>query len=317
MAAGVRVLLLVAFAVLATPSSAPAVVTMGAVSTYPVAVDVELDLTEKSHWQGIRPGCFAPHENFDVTYNLKLDSRPGAQAQIVPGIANVSPVSYGSSPSYGAKSSFRQWSSGNPWELETQYPDPDCGQAPAPPDWATSPTCKKINERVSATLLANDYDEAGKTGFNGDGIVLVTRTPKAKPTANGADMGASCYRTLHDIDPRGRHSLIEISLKSTVIEIPVPKMRDKLKALAKGSKKARPSFRLPVSVSGDCKAMRMRPTVGDDPDFSESSFSQPHQALGSFNGEPGKSACMISGTGSVTVRRAGAAVNTKAPFVLP
>ena len=112
------------------------------------------------------------------------------------------------------------------------------------------------------------------------------------------------------MDPKGLDSLAEISLKSTLISVPVPKLAVKLKQLTDGSDRSKPSFSIPIRVSGNCDAMTMTPYVGQRPGWTVNPFSLPHQALGSTNGDPAKSPCFISGKGKAVVRRVGPVVST-------
>lgn len=295
-----------------TPAGAGAVLV--SLKTFPVSVDVDLEITEKTAWTGIRPGCYAPAENFSMTYKLDMRTRPnGPKSKIKRGTATLTGASYGTTETFGAKGGFRQLGSPGSWELETKDP-PGCDSgAPPPPAWAVSPTCKRISERVSTALLANDIDDPDDPTSNrvsSDGVLAIARTPKPVPTAGGATMGASCYRTLHDITREGLSSAIAIAPTSTFIMVPIPKLELKLAALARGSSHARPSFRVDITVGGDCAGMRMKPSLGPDPDFTKAPFSQAHDALGSFNGEADRTLCTISGSGRVIVRREGAVVNT-------
>lgn len=311
-ARGLIVVLIAVVGLAVAPTPAGAVATV--LKTFKTSIDVKLNLTERSIWQGIRPGCFAPQEDFDMTYKLRMDSRPNDKgSKLRNGVASLTPASFGVTPSYGDRKSFRQYSIGAPWTLETQYQAGCDGPAPAPPDWAVAPTCKAVNERVEASLLQNtidDPDDPTSNLLSDDGVLLLVRSPKASPTVNGANIGESCLRTLHNIEPMGDGSLVAIGLKQTLISVPIPNLQGKLKRLARGKRKSHPSFRIPIDVGGDCKGMWMKPTIGPDPDFVATPFSQPHNALGSFNGDATKSVCMISGSGSVTVRREGAVRET-------
>lgn len=304
------------FALTATPAHAVATV----LQTFKTSIDVKLDVTERSIWEGIRPGCYAPQENFDMTYQMRLDSRPDdKKSEIKNGKAALTPASFGVTPSYGDRKSFRQYSSASPWTLETQYPAgcEGAGAPPAPPAWAVSPGCKRINERVEASLVqdsVNDPDDPSSSPLSDNGSLVIVRSPKAAQTINGANMGESCLRTLHDIDPIGENSLVAISLQETLFSVPIPKLASKLSRLADGSRKSRPSFRVPIRISGNCNSMRMRPSVGPHPDYVPTPFSLPHNALGAFNGDASKTVCMISGAGSVTVRREGAVRETLVPI---
>jgi len=292
-------------------AASPAGAVVRSLTTYPVSIDVDLDLTMQSDWKGIRPGCFAPAENFSMTYRLDLKSRSkGKKSVIKKGTATLTGGSFGTTPSYGDTGSFRQFSDGNPWELQTANPA-GCGTdpAPAPPSWATSPTCKKVSERVSATLLMAADDKAKST----DGALIVTRSPKAKPTINGATVGASCFRTFHAIDPSGIDSNIAIGLKDTLLSVPVPGLSRKLRELSEGSSRSRPSFTVPIRVSGTCGNMKMTPFLAEREGFTPASLTQPHNALGSFNGDPDQSTCTIAGRGRAIVRREGKITETAIP----
>lgn len=302
------------FALTASPAHAVAQL----LQTFKTSIDVKLDVTERSIWEGIRPGCYAPQENFDMSYQLRVDSRPNdKKSKIKEGTAALTSVSFGVTPSYGDKKSFRQFSTASPWTLETQYPADCSGTAPPPPAWAVTPQCKRINERVEANLLQNtinDPDDPASARPSDDGVLLLVRTPRAAPTINGASIGDPCYRTFHDMTAVTADSLMAIDLNSTVISIPIPNLQKKLSRLADGSRKSRPSFRVAIRVSGNCNSMRMRPSNGPNLDFVATPFSQPHNALGSFNGDASKTQCMISGAGSATVRREGAVRETLVPI---
>ena len=121
--------------------------------TFKTSIDVKLNLTEHSNWNGMQPGCTAPEEKFDMTYQMRVDSTPSRKSDISNGTTTLSNLAYGTTPSYGDKSSFHQYSSSAPWEIETQYPASCNAQAPPVPEWATSPTCKKVYNRVESHLL--------------------------------------------------------------------------------------------------------------------------------------------------------------------
>lgn len=291
--------------VVAGPAGAVAI----SLKTFKTSIDVRLNVTEHSIWNGIRPGCFAPQESFDIRYHLAIDSTPTRKSKIKVGTASLTPASFGVTPNYGDRRSFQQFSTPGQWTLETQYPA-GCGSEPAPPPpaWATSPTCKNIKERVSTALLQNTINDPSDPTSNlgsDDGALVIFRTPRAKPTVNGASIGDSCLRTLHDVDPMGADSLVNIGLKDTFISVPVPNLNAKLSRISRGSRKSRPSFRVPIKISGNCNAMKMVPSNGPSDNFVPSPFSQPHNALGSFNGEPDKSICTIAGSGVAIVRREG------------
>ncbi len=293
-------------------AASPAAALVQNLQTFPVSVDVKLKLTERSTWKGIRDGCYAPAENFDMTYELTIDSRPnGKKSKVRVGTATLTGGSFGATASYGDRGSFRQFSAPSPWELETQDPA-GCGSdpPPAPPSWATSPTCRHISEQVSAILGRTSGDNAG------DGTLILVRTPKPTTATRGAGIGDSCYRTLHNITAQGIDSEITIGLRETVVSVPLPKFAHKLRGLTEGSGRARPSFRVPITVGGDCLAMHMTPSTGAHPDFTRAPFSQPHEALGPFNGDAAQTPCTISGSGRVVVRREGAVVDTAIPLRL-
>lgn len=282
--------------------------------TFKTSIDVRLNVTEHSIWNGIRPGCFAPQESFDIKYHLTIDSTPTRKSTIKMGTASLTAASFGVTPNYGDKRSFEQFSTPGAWTLETNYPA-GCGTEPAPPPppWATTPSCKHIKERVSAALLQNTINDPSDPTSNlgsDDGALVIYRSPRAKPTVNGASVGDSCFRTLHDVDPMGADSLVNIGLKDTFISVPIRNLNSKLSRLSRGSRKSRPSFRVPIKISGNCNAMKMTPSNGPSDGFVLTPFSQPHNALGSFNGEPDKSICTIAGSGIAIVRREGPVVRT-------
>lgn len=288
----------------------PADAAVRSLTTYPLSVDVDLDLTLQSDWKGIRAGCFAPAENFSMTYRLDLKSRSkGKKSVLKKGTATLTGGHFGATASYGDTASWRQFSSGAPWELQTANPVGCETPAPAPPSWATSPTCKKTSERISATLLEAGDDKARAT----DGALVLLRTPKAKPTINGASIGPSCLRTFHDIDPSGIDSNIAIGLKDTLISVPIPNLSGKLKDLAEGSAGSRPSFTVPIRVSGTCGDMKMTPFLDTREGFEPRTLTQPHNALGPFNGDPDQSTCTIGGRGRAIVRREGKITETVIP----
>lgn len=302
---------LLALAVTASPASAM----VTSLTTYPVSIDVDLDVTMQSDWKGIRPGCFAPAENFSMTYRLDLKSRSkGKKSTLKNGTASLlTGRSFGASPSYGDVASFRQFSSSAPWELQIANPA-GCGDepAPAPPPWATAPRCKRLGERLTAALLRADDDKAKPS----DGALLITRSPKASPslTGFGATMGASCLRTLHDVYPRGIDSSVEIGIEYTILRVPVPNLRRKLRDLSEGSRKSRPSFTVPIRISGTCGDMGMTPYLDERDGYTPRRITQPHNALGAFNGDPDQSTCTIAGRGRAIVRREGVITETAVPL---
>lgn len=283
--------------------------------TFKTSIDVRLNITEHSIWQGIRPGCYAPAEDFDMRYHLSLDSTPlGKRSNIKSGTTSLTPGVFGVTPSYGDKRSFEQFSTPGQWTLETAYPG-GCGSEPAPPPpaWAVSPGCTAIKERVSATLSQNTVNDPSDPTSNlpsDDGALVISRSPRARPAASGRSIGDSCFRTLHDVASMGVDSYVSMGLKDTFISVPVPNLQAKLSRLAKGSSGSRPTFRVPIKISGTCNAMHMSPSNGPHPDFVATPFSQPHNALGAFNGEANRTVCTIAGSGIAVVRREGKVVGT-------
>ncbi len=292
--------------VAAAASTASAAV--GSLETYKVEIDVSLSVSERSIWNGIYPGCFAPQEKFDQTYKLEIDSKPGRKSKIKAGTATLFPGTFGTTNSYGARSSFRQSAKSGPWELQVANPA-GCNSAAAPvPSWATSPTCKKISERVSATLSGSS--DAGSS----DGWLVIRRGPKASPASRGGSIGASCYRTLHNVDFPGVNQVFEVGLKDSFIQVPVPNLRQKLEKLTNGSSSSRPSFKIPIKLSGDCNNAKMSPQTDLKDSWSPLFGSLPHQALGYIGSEYNRSVCMVSGSGSATVRRVAAVKSTVVPL---
>lgn len=266
-------------------------------TTYPVSVDVDLQITERTSWKGIRPGCFAPAENFSMVYEVDVNSRPhGKASRIKNGAVTLVPGLAGATPSYGAPGGFRQFSTAAPWELQVANPA-NCPPANALPSGISSPTCKRIAERVVASLQ--------QEGDGPDGRLTITRSPRAAQTLKAGSIGPGCLRALRDADPVGLASEFVLSLRSTLITVPVRSLRSKLTALAEGSDDARPSFRLPITVSGDCTAMRMSGSIGDKPGFTKSPFAEPNQAIGNPVDLERDATCTLSGRGDVTVRREG------------
>lgn len=301
-----------ALALAATASSAGAVA-LG-LSTFKTSIDVNLDITENSEWKGIRPGCYAPGEEFEMNYKLHIDSRPKKSSKIKTGIASLTGASFGVTPNYGAKGSFRQSGKPGQWTLQTNYPAGCTGSAPQPPPWASSPQCKKISERVYASLRQSDItDPDAQDGSVLDGTLVLMRVKKASTASLGTSIGNPCHRTLQSIYSEGVQSLVEISMKTTIIEVPVPLLRRKMEKLAKGSDRSRPDFSIPIRVAGDCDSMRMTPYTGPDPDFIADRIGVPHQALGDSEGKESNSLCHIGGRGTATVTRVGPVVETLVP----
>lgn len=287
--------------------------TVRVLETYKAEIDVKMSASERSIWNGIAPGCFAPQESFDTKLTARIDSTPSSKSQIKPGTVTLFPGSYGMTSSYGDKGSFVQAPKSGAWELQTQNPAGCNAAAGAVPSWATSPTCKKTSERVMASLIQHSVDDGPSGSTATDGSIIIMRTPKASPRGTAKSIGASCVRTLHNIDPSQLDSQLDFGLKSTFIQIPIPGLRTKLEKLTKGGAKSRPSFKVPIDIGGDCKSMTMKPSIGGLPGFEPSNVSFPHQALGNIFGDFTKSVCMADGDGRVTVRRVGRVVETTVP----
>jgi hypothetical protein len=278
-------------------------VVFGYLKTYPTSVDVDLKITERTSWKGIQPGCYAPAENFGQNYVIDANSRPrGKASKIRTGTTTITAVSVGVTPSYGAKGGFRQFSSGAPWELETANP-PSCSTAARPvPAWASSPTCKRITERVSALLVME--------GNASDGRLVINRTPRAAALAKGATVGESCFRTLSDADTPQLATQLAINLRDTFIALPIRSLRAKMLALAEGSAGARPFFRLPIRISGDCREMKTSGSIGTRSDYTRSPWNTLNRPLGSPSDLDKAASCTLEGSGDVTVTRVGRVVET-------
>lgn len=292
--------LLASLALIVSAASVASAVTIG-FKSFQVSIDVDLNLTEHTEWNGERSGCFAPYEKWSHDFTVDIDSSPGRKTHPTRARATVQQLvedGTGTTPSYGAKGSFVQSSSNGSWELTTTNPA-SCGETPPVPDWATSPTCKKTSERVAATLV-----ESGATGTaNGDGILQLYRTPRAKPNPFGKSIGASCYRTLHDLETAFADAEFGITEKSTIIQLPIPDLKEKLTDIGRGGAKSHPKFKVRLRIWSLCNNVNLRPTTAEKPGWVKSPFSQPHQFLGSFNGEPERTKCNLGGSGWLTVRR--------------
>lgn len=302
-------LLLATTLLLATAGTAGAVVVM--LNTFRMEIDVKLNVTQHSSWHGIAPGCYAPQEKFDTALTARLDSTPSSRSKIKAGTATLLPGSFGATSSFGAKASFRQSAKSGPWELQTQNPASCNLPAPAVPSWATSPTCKKVSERVMASLIQHDTDgDANSPARITDGSLLLMRVTKPNAKSRGASIGDSCLRSLRGIDAVGIDSELDFMSRNTFMQIPVPKLKPKLERLAKGSARSRPSVKIPIKFGGDCTAMTMQPSIGDRPGFQQSIGSTPHNALGNIFGDWSKSPCTVSGSGRAILRRVGPVVST-------
>lgn len=294
--------LLASLVFIAAAASTASAVTIG-FKSFKTSIDVQLNLTEHTEWNGERPGCFAPYEKWSYDYGLDIDSTPSKKSKSTLATTTVQPLipkGTGTTYAFGAPGSFKQSSSNASWELTTANPA-NCPTAPAVPGWATSPTCKKISERVGASLI-----ESGAEGTKeGDGMLQIIRTPKAKPMPFGKSIGASCYRTLHNLDTSFYDAEVGITLKSTIITMPIPDLVEKLRDIGTGGASERPSFKVRLRFWSKCNNYNMSPQGPIDTGFSMSPFSQPHQFLGSFNGESERSKCTLSGSGWLKVRREG------------
>lgn len=301
-----------ALALAGTATSAGAVAFT--LSTFKTSIDVKLDITENSEWKGIRPGCFAPAEEFGMNYKLNIDSRPKKSSKIKTGVATLTGASFGVTPNYGAKGSFVQSGKPDQWTLQSEFPAGCSGEVDPPPPWASTPQCKKISERVYATLRQSDIkDPDSQDGSVLDGTLVLMRMKNASTVSLGKSIGEPCHRTLQDIYSEGVQSLVDISLKTSIIEVPIPNLRTKMEKLVKGSDRSRPDFSVPIRVSGDCDSMRMTPYTGPNPDFIADRNGLPHKALGDSQGKEANSLCHIGGRGRVTVTRVGPVVTTIVP----
>lgn len=299
-----RIALALLAAVLMTAAAAStASAVMIGFSSYRASIDVDLKLTEHTEFNGVRDGCFAPFEKWSYDYGLDIDSTPTKKSKATLATATVQslvPKGTGTTYAFGAPGSFKQSASNASWELTTKNPA-SCNGTPAVPDWASSPTCKKISERVGAALT-----ETGTEGTkDGDGMLQIIRTPKAKPMPFGKSIGSSCYRTLHNLETSFYDAEVGIALKSTIITMPIPDLKEKLRDIASGGPKERPSFKVRLRFWFKCNNYNMSPQGPIDTSFNESPFSLPHQFLGSFNGEPERSKCTLSGSGWLKVTREG------------
>lgn len=301
----------VAVAVFTTLVAATAGAVVKSLDTFKTEIDVDLKITERSVWDGIYPGCYAPQEKFNQTYTLDFDSKPGRKSKIKSGTTTLFPSGYGTTASFGDKGSLKQSGKSGEWELQVANPASCNSGAPPVPSWATSPGCKKINERVMASVVgASGESEGGKVT---DGSIILYRVAKPKASSKGASIGASCWRTLHNTYFSGIDQVAEIGLRNTFLQIPVPGLQQKLTKIAGGSAKSKPSFKVRFGLSGDCNTARMTPTVGDKQNYTPIVGSLPHQALGHIFEQTYRSSCMISGSGSIVVRRVAPTRTTVVP----
>lgn len=297
-------LALVAALIVAAVAAGAAQASLFKLETFKTSIDVKLNLTEHSMWNGIQPGCFAPQEKFDMTYQMRVDSTPSRRSDIRNGTTTLSNLAYGTTPAYGDKRSFNQYSSSAPWELQVQNPASCNTETPQVPAWATSPTCKKAYNRVEASLLMTS--EAKK----GDGSLVLNRISRIGRTS-GTDIGASCFRTLHEIKTEHLDTALAIDTTHTMAQLPIPDLEAKLERISRGSARSHPSFKVNFRISNTCNNMGISPSTGEDSNFLVGLTSTPHQALGTHNGDPARSTCTISGFGTAIVRREGRVQSTR------
>lgn len=272
--------------------------------TFKTSIDVKLSLTETSNWNGITEGCYAPQEKFNIAYQMRIDSTPSRRSAVKDGITTLSNLAYGTTNSYGAKRSFNQYSSSAPWELVVQNPASCDTPAPPVPAWASSPTCKKVYNRVDAQLVMTTNTTKG------DGSLVLNRVGRPGGTAGG-NIGASCFRTLHNIASGHFDTVIGIDASHTFIQLPIPNLETKLKKISRGSSRSRPSFKIKFRVSDSCTDMGVSPSNGQDDSFLASFFTTPHQSLGDHKNDINRSNCKISGNGIAVVRREGRVRSTR------
>lgn len=288
--------------VAALPSPANSVV-LGKLTTYPVVAKVSMDLTVTVGWQGIKAGCFAPQENFDVVHSLSFDTHPtGKKSKVKPGTATLNsgplvPAFFGATATLGAPKGAKQSGKTNGWDLEINYPaGSNCGTPQPPPPTIVAPVCNVVAERTSVSLeMATPEDKK-------DGVITIRRTPSKNPTApEGASMNPSCYRTLHDVKFATERSVMAIFPNMTFIQVPIPNLAGRLDLLAGPKGPAPYIFR----ISGDCSAAVASPSIGPEPGF-ERILGQPHDAIGQgWNDAPGNNICTVSGSGRLDLIRTG------------
>jgi hypothetical protein len=300
---------LVALALVAVSPRPAGAVTLGTLTTYPVVAKLSMDMTVTVRWQGIKAGCFAPQENFDVVHTFSFDTHPtGRKSKVKPGKATLNsgplvPPFFGATATLGAPKGAKQSGKTNGWDLEINYPA-GCGTEPAkpPPPTIVAPRCIPIAERTSVSLeMATPEDKR-------DGVITIRRTPSKNPTAaEGANMGPSCYRTLHDVKFATERSVVAIFANMTFVQVPIPNLAGRLDLLAGPKGPAPYIFR----ISGDCSAAVAKPSIGPEPGFDRS-VGQPHDAIGqAWNDTPGNNTCTISGTGRLDLTRTGDVKTTR------
>jgi hypothetical protein len=299
---GIVVALLASAALVAPPPHPADAVVLGTLTTFPVVTNLSMDIKVTVHWKGIKAGCFAPQEDFDVVHTFSFDTHPnGKKSKVRPGTATLNagplvPEFFGATATLGAPGGAKQSGKAGSWILETQYPG-GCGPDPAPPVPAsiTAPNCKAITERVSVSA------EISEPGEERHGVLTIRRTPSANRTAaEGAGMGASCHRTFHDISFSTEGSQAAIFENMTFIRVPVPNLRARLDRLVDSP----PSAPLIFSISGECGSAAVRPSIGPVSGF-EKRATQPHDSIGQAWSDTGNNTCTISGTGKVSFARVG------------
>jgi hypothetical protein len=294
---------LLAVALLAVSPRPGSGAVLGTLTTYPVVAKLSMDLTMTVHWHGIKAGCFAPQEDFDVVYTFSFDTHPnGKKSTVKPGTATLNsgplaPSFFGATATLGAPKGANQSGTTNGWVIEVNYP-PGCGTEPAkpPPPTILAPRCNSIAERTSVSLEMAEPDEKR------DGVMTIRRTPSKNPTAaEGASIHPSCYRTLHDVKFATRRSVVAVFPTMTFAQVPIPNLAGRLDLLA-GPKGVAPFI---FRIGGDCSSASARPSIGPEPGFDRIA-GQPHDAIGqAWNDAPGNNTCTISGTGRLDLIRTG------------
>lgn len=290
-----------------------------ATAQYPVSVKVDISVTQRSIWNGIKPGCFAPQENVDVSYTWRIRTHPnGAKSAklakpvkvvMVGGATDLQVGTYGVPIFFGAAGGFVQSGRAGQWDLEVNYPPSGCGTDPAPPvpSEVTSPTCNRIAGRAAVAL-----QPAEDPGRNGDGTVIITRVHGPKITSRGAAIKPGCFRTLHQTSFATKESAFGFQPRTTTLQLPLPGLHRRLTALAT-LRNPKPVV-YPVRFSGDCWNVSARPSIGLVRGF------RPVQTSPSFvigNPEREGVACMLSGQGTITITRTGPQTVTAIPSRIP
>ena len=299
------------------PASAGAAPT--AMAQYPVSVKVDITVTQRAIWNGIKPGCYAPQENVDMTYTWRIRTHPnGAKsAKLVKPVkvilvgagTAIQNGTYGVPTFFGAAGGFVQSGRSGQWDLEVNYPPSGCGTDPPPPvpREVVSPGCNRILGRAAVAL-----QPAEEPGRNGDGTVIITRVHGPKLTSLGAPIKPGCFRTLHDVDFATLESAFSVKPRTTTVQLPLPGLHRRLAILA--TVRSPKPVVYPVRFSGDCWNVRARPNVGLVRSFRPIQTA-PHFVIG--NPEREGVACMLSGQGTVTITRTGPQKVTQIPTRIP